>query len=371
MKKSDWPVVKPIYKEGIETGIATFETDIPDWEEWDKKFLKNCRLAAVGEEKVIGWAALSPVSQRKVYSGVAEVSIYIKTCEQGKGIGNEFQVNSNTSFELGYTSVAMDNNGDFVIAWENDGQDDYSWGIFARRYDNSGNPLGGEFQVCTAICTSQRFPSAAMDSVGGFVITWESYAQDGSLYGIYTRRYDNNGNPLGDEFLVNSSTMSSERFPSAAMDNGGNFIITWQSVALDNNGYDIFIKRYDNNGIPVGGDLKVNSYITGNQQLPSITCLDFDNFVVAWQSDNQYSSDSDNDIYAKLFQISGTPTPTVTPTITPTPTPTPGDEFQVNTFTDLDQEQSCTAIDNNGNFVVVWQFDSSAKRVMLDNLTMI
>ena len=89
MKKSDWPVVKSIYKEGIETGIATFETDIPDWEEWDKKFLKNCRLAAVGEEKVIGWAALSPVSQRKVYSGVAEVSIYIKTCEQGKGIGEK------------------------------------------------------------------------------------------------------------------------------------------------------------------------------------------------------------------------------------------------------------------------------------------
>ena len=87
MKGTDWPAVSGIYAEGIATGIATFEKVVPDFENWDKNHLSTCRLVAVKEQKVLGWAALSPVSGRCVYGGVAEVSVYIGKKFRGLGIG--------------------------------------------------------------------------------------------------------------------------------------------------------------------------------------------------------------------------------------------------------------------------------------------
>ena len=87
MQSEDWPSVRTIYLEGIATRNATFETDAPEWEDWDKRHLKNCRLVARTEGRVVGWAALSPVSARKVYAGVAEVSIYVAESARGQGVG--------------------------------------------------------------------------------------------------------------------------------------------------------------------------------------------------------------------------------------------------------------------------------------------
>jgi L-amino acid N-acyltransferase YncA len=83
----DWPSVKTIYMEGIATGDATFETGVPEWEDWNSKHLPEARLVAVREGNVIGWAALSPVSSRCVYAGVAELSIYIASAMRGMGVG--------------------------------------------------------------------------------------------------------------------------------------------------------------------------------------------------------------------------------------------------------------------------------------------
>ncbi len=81
-----WPAVREIYRQGIETGNATFETQLPDWEKWDATHRKDCRLIAFDGE-VLGWAALSPVSARHVYSGVAEVSVYVRSTAQRRGVG--------------------------------------------------------------------------------------------------------------------------------------------------------------------------------------------------------------------------------------------------------------------------------------------
>ncbi len=81
-----WPSVREIYRQGIETGNATFETQLPDWEKWDATHRKDCRLIAFGTE-VLGWAALSPVSARDVYRGVAEVSVYVASAARGRGVG--------------------------------------------------------------------------------------------------------------------------------------------------------------------------------------------------------------------------------------------------------------------------------------------
>ena len=87
MKDEDWPMVQSIYREGIAMGNATFETDTPEWDVWDKSHLRDCRLVAKSKGQVIGWAALSPVSTRRVYSGVAEVSLYVKSSARDIGVG--------------------------------------------------------------------------------------------------------------------------------------------------------------------------------------------------------------------------------------------------------------------------------------------
>ena len=87
MSPADWDQVRRIYLEGIKTGNATFETEVPDWEKWDAGHLRQCRLVAKADEDVVGWAALSAVSSRRVYGGVAEVSVYVSGNVRGRGIG--------------------------------------------------------------------------------------------------------------------------------------------------------------------------------------------------------------------------------------------------------------------------------------------
>ena len=87
MTAGDWPTVRAIYVAGIATGLATFETEAPTWEDWDKGHLPAPRLVATFDERIIGWAALNPVSKRPVYSGVAEVSVYVDQDARGKGVG--------------------------------------------------------------------------------------------------------------------------------------------------------------------------------------------------------------------------------------------------------------------------------------------
>ncbi len=87
MKPTDWEFVSQIYEEGIKTGVATFETTVPTYSDWDKAHLDTCRLVAEVNNEVLGWAALSPVSSRCVYGGVGEVSVYVSAKSRGKGVG--------------------------------------------------------------------------------------------------------------------------------------------------------------------------------------------------------------------------------------------------------------------------------------------
>jgi phosphinothricin acetyltransferase len=87
LQTQDWEFVRAIYLEGIATGQATFETEAPDWERWDAGHLPQCRIVARSGVGILGWAALSPVSRREVYAGVAEVSVYVAASARGFGVG--------------------------------------------------------------------------------------------------------------------------------------------------------------------------------------------------------------------------------------------------------------------------------------------
>ncbi len=87
MRPEDWDAVRAIYLEGIATGNSTFEQSTPDWTAWDQGHLESCRLVARAGNEILGWTALSPVSRRQVYAGVAEFSIYVAERARGRGIG--------------------------------------------------------------------------------------------------------------------------------------------------------------------------------------------------------------------------------------------------------------------------------------------
>ncbi|ASE62076.1 N-acetyltransferase [Chryseobacterium sp. KBW03] len=98
--KEQFREIAEIYRQGLETGNATFETSVPNWEDWDKSKLEHSRFAAVIDNIIVGWAALSAVSDRCVYGGVAEVSIYISNDHKGKGIGKALMTKLITESEI-------------------------------------------------------------------------------------------------------------------------------------------------------------------------------------------------------------------------------------------------------------------------------
>src|SRR4051812_13402397 len=89
MQPQQWPQVAAIYQEGIATGHATFEMAVPSWEHWDRNHLRIARFIAGEGGNIVAWAALSPVSQRQVYAGVAEVSVYVAAASRGSGVGRQ------------------------------------------------------------------------------------------------------------------------------------------------------------------------------------------------------------------------------------------------------------------------------------------
>ena len=101
LRSTDWPEVARIYREGIETGNATFETEVPAWEEWDAAHLPAHRFVAERDGRVAGWVALLPVSQRPCYTGVAEVSAYVAEEARSQGVGRELLAAAIESSERG------------------------------------------------------------------------------------------------------------------------------------------------------------------------------------------------------------------------------------------------------------------------------
>src|SRR3954453_8579340 len=177
-------------------------------------------------------------------------------------LGTEFQVNQTTALSQGEPAVAVDGDGDFVVAWQSNGnsslgpnQDPSGYGIYARRFDAAGTPLGGEFRVNSYTPNDQKDPAVAMDADGDFVVAWASVGEDGSGYGLYAQRYDAAGNRQGSEIHVSTHAAGTQRRAAVAMDVAGDFVIAWESYAQDNpspffpNTYGVYAKRYNAQGV--------------------------------------------------------------------------------------------------------------------------
>jgi hypothetical protein len=170
----------------------------------------------------------------------------------GVALGTEFVVNSHTSGAQTNPSIAMDANGNFAIAYDSHYQDGSNFGVYARRYNSAGNALGLEFQVPVSTLNSQSHPRAAYDTSGNLIFAWQSSHNSANSADIYFRRFDSAGSPLTGEILVNQFVQDSQTAPSLAVDGSGNEVVTWSSKLQDGSESGIYVRRFDSSGIPLG-----------------------------------------------------------------------------------------------------------------------
>ncbi|NUQ63995.1 MAG: trypsin-like serine protease, partial [Pirellulales bacterium] len=298
---------------------------------------------------VVTWAGNGPVDSSGVYAKVFDAN--------GLAIAEEFRVNQWLANTQGTPQVAMEAGGDFVVVWAGAGADDTS-GIYGRRFNARGQALGDEFRVHTAGANAQMLPDVAMDDAGRFVVVWNS--ADGSLMGVYGQRYTETGAKAGGEFQVNTTTNDKQDDPQVAMDADGDFVVTWSSFLQDGSGYGVFARRYNSGGAPQGGEFRVNETPLAWQHQSDVSMDDAGRFVVTWSTFGQDNADrfgrdayalSDYGIYARLYNADGTPMPL---DLDGNGTTEPSHEFRINALTQGDQVQSAVAMDSDGDLVVAW-----------------
>jgi hypothetical protein len=255
----------------------------------------------------------------------------------GVPVGANFELgNPEKDIGFGYADVAIDENGHIYVTWLDERIAYPGENVFAQRVDPAGVPIGSDFKVNDDVSgVGRSAPAIACDGSGNFIITW-SDSRDGSSE-AYLQRYTSAGVSIGPNVVVNDSTSASQKTPDIAMDIDGNFTVTWEDSR--NGNFDIYARRFDSTGAPIGTDFMVsNAPETAFQYIPSIDMSDSDDFVICWR-DNR--DDFFYDIYAQRYDSLGT---AVGPNLKVNDDP--GTAFQLH---------SSVSIDNRGNCTIAWR----------------
>ena len=218
----------------------------------------------------------------------------------GAPLADEFRVNSTITAKQKQPAVAATTDGGFVVVWSSWGSKDAS-DVFAQRFDAVGNTLGDEFQINTFTQSHQRDATVAADPQGGFLVLWQSRHNDGSGRGVFARRYDGQGQPVGDEFQVNTSTEGQQQDPAATFDSQGGFLVTWSGEGTDDSS-GVFARKYNAAGVPDGDEFPVNAVTEGTQRFPA-TAAASSGYVVAWSGQGLEDTDG---VYLRRFGTSPT-----------------------------------------------------------------
>lgn len=208
------------------------------------------------------------------------------------------------------------------------------------QWDGCDNCSIVEFLVNTDTVSWQRYSEVAAGSSGQFVVVWEG--SDASPTGIDGQAFDASGSPAGPEFQINTTTDGIQRLPSVAMAPDGQFAVTWYGTD-DGHETGVFRQLYGATHLPVGSELQVNTYIEYRQEAASVAMASDGRFVVVWESEYQEGAGDDGrGIYGQLYNNMGSAV---------------GSEFHVNTYTTSPQTQASVAMASDGSFVVTWSSD--------------
>jgi hypothetical protein len=249
-------------------------------------------------------------------------------------MGGEFQVNEYTTGRQGSAAVALAPGGEFFVVWTGaPGQDGSAVGVFGRRYDATGAPMGGELRVNEFTTGGQFNGKVAADGAGNFLVVWQGY---GAPSGIMARRYPGGGLP-GSEFMLSESFAGGPTQPALAMNPDGSFVATW-SAFLDGSNSGIFARQFNAAGVGLAPAFAVNTYTTGRQYRSRVALTGGGAFTVVWHSDGQ--DGAGYGIFGRRIDATGNAV---------------GSELQIHAFTTDAQQTPEIAADRGGGFLVIWE----------------
>lgn len=250
-----------------------------------------------------------------------------------RATGSDIAVVEDSTFYNQETAITVLADGGWVITYSCIGQDGSGSGIFQRRFDALGNPVGVETLVNTTRVNLQYQPAVAAFPDGGWIVLWSSL--NGSQYDIYSQRYDVSGQPVGVETLANTADANGDLNSTLVVLADSGWVVAWESYnGVD---FDIVQQRYNADGIRVGGEQPVSTFAGAAQNNAALTALADGGWVAAWQSNGQDGSGSG--IYFRRFDAEGNPA---------------GGEVRVNTTTANSQYDPSICALPDGGFIVTW-----------------
>ncbi len=267
----------------------------------------------------------------------------------GTKSGSEFLVNTTTASDQQVPSVTALSGGGFAVTWQDSsgtGGDTSEAAIRGQVFLSDGTKSGSEFLVNTTTLEGQQFPSIAALSNGGFVVTWQDNSQSGgdtSDLAVRGQVFLSDGTKSGSQFLVNTTTSSEQSLPKVAGLSGGGFIVTWQDNSQsggDTSDYAVRGQVFLADGTKSGSEFLVNTTTMDQQSAPKVTGLSGGGFVVTWQDKSQTGGDTSSfAVRGQVFLSNGTKS---------------GSQFLVNTTVDDDQTEPSVAALSDGGFIVTW-----------------
>lgn len=247
----------------------------------------------------------------------------------------DYQINSTSAYDQTNPASAMDTQENIIIVWSSYRQDSNSGGIFAQRFNTYYEPVGTEFQVNSTTLGNQTAPDVAMDPNGNFVVVWHSPGLEDE--DVFARRFNASGVPLGSQFQVNSNTAGSQTFPNVAAGPNGNFIVVWQSrLTLPQEQWNVCFQLYNSSGSPVGSEQQVN--LLTDARYPDVAMEDDNEFTIVWMQDD--AQHTYNQVMFRMYTSGASPK---------------ADSNSINTtafYTVTYPSISCAA---SGHFVVTWE----------------
>ncbi|WP_372718456.1 DUF4347 domain-containing protein [Novipirellula sp.] len=329
------------------------------------------------------------------YSDSQAITVTVTDADETLSASNEFLVNDEvgdqqvTSAEDrgNQQAVSMAADGSYVVVWTSLNQDGSGKGVYAQRFDASGSAITSEFRVNETITNDQQWASVSSAFDGTFVVTWTSN-QGATGDDIYYRRFAADGTALTGELVANTTTSGTQKNSIIGMNNQtGEFVIAWQGNGAQAGEVDsagIFAQRFDADGAAVGSEFRVNSSTFGTQYDAAISVNTNGDFVIAWDDSSgvhfQRFDDNANEqgsqvtvsgstfagnaslamhsdgSFVIVWRQSGAITPSDVYLQRYSNTGNTVESTQtVATTSSFDQEDPSIAMDENGNFIVVWE----------------
>ena len=259
-------------------------------------------------------------------------------------IGTKTRVNTYLDSLQVNAKVTNLTDGGFVITWDSFAQDGDIWGTYGRRLDSTGHATSDPFLVNETTQGNQQDAVITALADGGFIASWSSQHQDGSLEGIYFRRFDAAGAAVGEEARANTTTAANQNLSTGVGLNDGGFMLVWDSEAQDPDGSSgIYAQRYAADSTPVGSETRINVSTQGYQGAPKAAGLADGSYVITWTS---VDADGVFHTIARHFTAGAVAT---------------GDDVQVDASpSDLPTSPAVVALDDGG-YVVLWaDFDTAS-----------